>query len=147
MSESVVVDFVMLANHVEVVNGMLYVSGGGWTDHRRPILPAGSAPPLSHLGIAASVLVPWNETNIPHVLTVQIEDEDSNVILKIEGHLNVGRPPNLPPGSSQPVMFGFPLDLQFPHPGGYRIAAFVGDGETKHWPFRVHDMPVVTGVF
>jgi hypothetical protein len=147
MSESVVVDFVMLANHVEVVNGMLYVSGGGWTDHRRPIPPAGNPPPLSHLGIAASVLVPWNETNQPHVLTVQIEDEDAKAILKIEGHLNVGRPPNLPPGSSQPVMFGFPLDLQFPHAGTYRIVAYIDDGEQKHWPFRVHDMPVVTGVF
>lgn len=139
------VDFLLLANHVEIVNGLLYTSGAGWTDHRRPVLPAGSPPHVSHLGIAASVSVPWSETNQPHVLVVQIEDAEANSIVRVEGYLNVGRPPSLPYGASQPVMFGFAIDIEFPHAGAYRIAASVDDGEAKHWPFRVHDVPVIVG--
>jgi hypothetical protein len=142
MTDTVTVDSLVLANHVEVVNGLLYVSGGGWTDHRRP-LPPGGAPLPSHLGIGVCVFVPWNETNRPHVLTVLIEDEDGNPLVKIEGHINVGRPPQLPQGAAQPVMLGFPLDVPFPHAGGYRVVASIdGDEAAKRWPFRVHDVPV-----
>lgn len=143
--EALEVDFLLLANHVEIVNGLLYTSGAGWTDHHRPVLQTGSPPHVSHLGIAASVSVPWHETNCPHILVVQIEDDDAHAILKVEGRLNVGRPPNLASGTAQPVMFGFALDVQFPHAGEYRIAASVDDSEPKHWPFRVHDVPVVIG--
>ena len=143
--EALEVDFLLLANHVEIVNGLLYTSGAGWTDHRRPVLPAGSPPHMSHLGIAASVSVPWHETNSPHVLVVCIEDADGNAIASVEGCLNVGRPPSLPSGTSQPVMFGFALDIEFPHAGAYRISASVDNGEPKHWPFRVHDVQVVVG--
>jgi len=139
------VDFLLLANHVEIVNGLLYTSGAGWTDHRRPVFPPGSPPHVSHLGVAVSVSVPWSETNQPHVLVVQIEDADANSIARVEGCLNVGRPPSLPVGASQPVMFGFAIDVEFPHAGAYQITAAVDDGEPKHWPFCVHDVPVVVG--
>ena len=63
MAETAAVDFVLMANHVEVVNGLLYVSGGGWTDHHRRLPPDGAPIPPSHLGIGVSVVVPWNEKN------------------------------------------------------------------------------------
>jgi len=78
---------------------------------------------------------------------VQIEDEDAQALIRIEGQLNVGRPAALPAGAIQPVFFGFPLDIPFPHAGGYRVVARVGaDGEPKTWPFRVHDLPARTVV-
>jgi hypothetical protein len=139
--ESVTVDFLLVANHVEVVNGLLYVSGGGWTEHRRPLTPQG--PALSHLGIGVSVLVPWTATNQPHTLTIQVEDEDATPVLKIDGQFNVGRPPTLPAGAEQPVLLGFPLNVQFPHAGTYRAIATVDeDGASKHWTFRVYDVPM-----
>jgi uncharacterized protein DUF6941 len=145
MAETAAIDFVLMANHVEVVNGLLYVSGGGWTDHHRRLPPDGSPIPPSHLGIGVSVVVPWNETNRSHTLIVQIEDEDAQALIRIEGQLNVGRPATLPAGAIQPVFFGFPLDIPFPHAGGYRVVARVGeDGEPKMWPFRVHDLPART---
>ncbi len=140
--DEVVVEFLMLANHVETVNGLVYVSGGGWTDHHRPIV-RGAPVPNTHLGIATSVTVPWTKTNQPHTLTVRVEDEDGIVVAKLDAQMNVGRPPQLPPGASQPVMLGFALDMQFPHAGTYRLVAQLdGAGEAKRWPFRVHDIPL-----
>ncbi len=136
------IEFVLLANHVENVHGLLYVSGGGWTDSRRPVAP-GASPPPTHLGIALSVAVPWHETNQPHTLTIQIENDDATtVVAAIEAQINVGRPPNLPPGADQHMMMGLPLDLVFPSAGGYRVVARLDDaGDVKTWAFRVHDVP------
>jgi len=147
MAETAAVDFVLVANHVEVVNGLLYISGGGWTDHHRRLPSDGAPIPLSHLGIGVSVVVPWNETNRTHMLVVRIEDEDAQTLVRIEGQLNVGRPAALPAGAIQPVFFGFPLDIPFPRAGGYRVVAQMGEtGEPKAWPFRVHDLPARTVV-
>ena len=141
MLESVSIDFLLVANHVEVVNGLLYVSGGGWTEHRRPVTPQG--PSLSHIGIGVSVLVPWTATNQQHTLTIVIEDEDATPLLKIDGQINVGRPPTLPVGAEQSVLLGFPLNIQFPHAGTYRAVAMIDEGgEARRWTFRVHDVPV-----
>ncbi|MBF6590393.1 MAG: hypothetical protein IVW57_07655 [Ktedonobacterales bacterium] len=131
----------LLANHVEAVNGLLYMSGGGWTDHRRAV-PRGGQPPPTHLGIGLGVAIPWHETNQPHEITIQIENDDATLtVARVEAQFNVGRPPNLPPGSEQHVMMGLPLDVVFPDAGGYRVVAQLdGDGEVKTWAFRVHDV-------
>ncbi len=143
MIESVRLDFLLVANHVEVINGLIYVSGGGWTEHRRPVTPQG--PALSHLGIGVSVLVPWTATNQPHTLKIVIEDEDAAPLLNIDGQINVGRPSTLPAGSEQSVLLGFPLNILFPHAGTYRAVASVDEGgETKHWTFRVFDVAMQT---
>lgn len=142
MREMVTVDFLIVANHAELVNGLLYLVGGGWTDHHRAVR-VGADAPMSHLGIAVGVRVPWNETNQPHLLTIQIEDEDASSLLKLEATLKVGRPPQLTPGTEQPVVFGFPIDVRFPSAGGYRVVARLdSEGEVKRWGFRVHDIPV-----
>jgi hypothetical protein len=140
MSERVQIDYLILANHVEAINGMLYISGGGWTELYRQLLPDGRIP-SSHLGVGASVAIPWNETNIPHRLAVQIEDEDGAVILRAEVALNVGRPPHLSPGTEQHVVLAMPADITFPHSGGYRVVLNLDDeGDTKLWNFTVRDI-------
>src|SRR5262245_18152609 len=141
MLEMVRVDFLLVANHVEVINGLLYVSGGGWTEHSRVLTPNG--PALSHLGIGGSVRVPCTATKQPHSLTLIIEDEAATPVVNMDGQINVGRPPQLPAGSEQPVQLGCPLNVVCPHAGTYRIVAAVDeDGDTKRWTFRVHDLPM-----
>jgi hypothetical protein len=129
------IDYLFVADHVEVVNGKLYVNGGGWSDITR--LPN----QLSHFGIGLSLCIPWNETNQPHDLLVRLENEDSNQELaKAEMQINVGRPPTLPKGSDQHLAIGMMLSTVFPSAGGYRVTAEVDQNQQmKHWAFRVHD--------
>lgn len=134
-------DFLILANHVEVQNGLLYMNGGGWSDHHRGVL-AGSPPPVSTFGIAVGVLVPWSETNVPHQLSVGIEDEDGASVAQLGASLTTGRPPELPPGADQRAVMAMMFNLQFQRPGEYRIVARLGDQSPRMTTFRVHDHPV-----
>lgn len=140
MAETVSIDFVMLANHVEAGNGLLYISGGGWTDHHR-IIQSGRVPP-SHFGIAVSVCIPWTATERPHSVIIRIEDDDATVtIVRTEAQLSVGRPPGLPPGGEQHAFVAVNVDTMFPKAGGYRVVASLDDDvDVRRWAFRVHDV-------
>lgn len=137
------IDTLMLANHAEAINGLLYVSGGGWTDHHRRI--QGDTPPTSHFGIALSLRVPWHETNQRHIFVVEVQNDDATVtVMRAEGEFNVGRPAQLPPGTTQHAVLAITVDATFPAPGGYRVVATIDEGKsTATWPFRVHDVRAV----
>lgn len=112
-------------------------------EHPCPASQADGASPISHFGIGVSVRVPWNQTNRPHRLAVRVENDDATVVIaNLDSQLNVGRPPQLPPGADQHVAIGVNVDTVFPQAGGYRVITLVGDdGDRKSWAFRVHDMP------
>lgn len=88
------IEFLLLANHAEVQNGLLYVSGAGWSDmFQQPPGPEGQFAP-NHFGIGASISVPWDETNQPHHLVILIlREEDSSELARVETDIEVGRPP------------------------------------------------------
>ena len=106
--------------------------------YRQPS-PEGQFPP-HHFGIGASVLIPWDQTNQPHHLTIRIELEDKTVVSQVETDVEVGRPPGLPAGTDQRVLLGIGVDTVFPSQGTYRVAAEV-DEDTRSVSFRVHDQP------
>jgi hypothetical protein len=133
------VETLILANHAEAINGLLYMSGGGWTDHWRPPVPTGGLP-ISHLGVAVTVIVPWNEIDMAHHVYVAIEDDDGQTMLQMVSGVQIGRPPDLPPGSDQRAVLAMLMNLVFPHPGGYRLLGRLGN-QTKTVQFRVHDLP------
>lgn len=134
------IEFLILANHAEARDGLLNLLGGGWTEHRRRI-PKGGTAPVSHFGIGVSVLVDWNDTNRPHRLILRIENADGHEIAKIEGDVEVGRPPGIQPGSSQRTVLAFNIDTRWPSAGTYRVVARLGDKpETeREVAFRVLD--------
>jgi len=133
------IEFLILANHAEVRDGLLNLLGGGWTDHWRRIGPGG--PPNSHFGIGVGVRIDWNDTNRPHHITLRFETSDGKTVAKIEGDMEVGRPAGLQPGSSQLAALAFNLDTRWPSAGTFRVTARLGDkAETeKEVTFRVHD--------
>lgn len=134
------IEFLILANHAEVRDGLLNLLGGGWIEHRRRV-PKGGPTPISHFGIGVSVLVDWNDTNRRHHLTIRIENADGQEIAKIEGDVEVGRPPGIQPGSSQRTVLAFNVDTRWPSAGTYRVVARLGDqSETeREVAFRVLD--------
>lgn len=136
------IELLCLANHVEAVNGLLYMVGGGWTDHHRPANQPNGQPTISHIGIAVMVRVPWNETNRPHRFQVEIQDLDGNSFMKVEGDLNMGRPPQISPGATQHACIAINGDTVFQRTGGYVLRATIGgDPATlRTWEFRVHDI-------
>lgn len=135
------IENLMIANHAEVVNGLLYVSGGCWTRHHRTRPNEGDPPPRSTFGIAMTVLVPWTEANRPHTVTVTVESEDDpqHPVVNVKGELVVGRPPEARPGSEQRAAFAVNTSVQFPKPGGYSLKAALSSGDLRSVSFEVID--------
>jgi len=133
------VETLMVANHIEAINGLLYVSGGGWTDLWRGTFPEGQAP-VNHFGIGLGVRIGWTETNRQHHLVVRLAHEDGEEIFRGEADVEVGRPPGVPEGSDQRAVLAITLEMQFPRPGGYQLATELAR-EERSISFRVHDRP------
>ncbi len=134
------VELLTVANHAEAINGLLYLSGAGWTDLRRSMPPQGPVP-VNHIGIGIAILVAWNETNQRHRVTLRIENADGGELMSMQADLEMGRPPGLVPGSDLRGVIAINGELQFPAAGIYRVVTSVADSQ-RSVTFRVHDVPV-----
>ncbi len=132
------IELLTLANHAEVQNGLLYLSGAGW-DRVTRAYKEGKKPRPQHFAIALSVLVPWSETNQRHEVVIRVEDEDGHhKLMEAKANIEVGRPPGKVPGSDSRSPLVVTGILQFPKAGGYRVRATLGD-EQRDYAFRVID--------
>ncbi len=127
------IDFILLADRAEVLNGKLYVMGGAWTelgiiDFAMP----------ANVSLAIGVLVPWNATDEDVLLKVFFETEDGTRIRpEISANLNVGRPPGAVRGQEFRSIIAVNVAIKFPAAGMYRAVATLGEMEQKHTTFRV----------
>lgn len=129
------IDYLLLAEHAEVIGNKLYLMGGGWDT-----MSVAEAPANVRLTLAAGVRVEWDETNAPVPLLVRVDDDDAQEVFRVEGQMNVGRPPNLAPGTSQLSQMTFAVALSLPRFGGYRISLTAGPAERtlrRAIPFRL----------
>jgi hypothetical protein len=122
------IEFVLIADAVENVNGKLYVMGGGWAVFR-----SASFPVQVRFGIAASLLVSWEETNAQHDVHIKVAEnpdrprQAANIQpLEIGSKIQVMRPPGLEEGSMQRVFLAVNGNLPIPYAGKYRVTATVG---------------------
>lgn len=131
-----------LANHAEVQNGLLYISGAEWDTVTRTCPAGGQAKP-QHLAVALSVVVPWTEANTPQTVSIRMEDEDGLAnLLEARLDLEVGRPPGKPHGSDSRSTVAFNGEVRFPKQRGYRVVARIGEADMKSYSFRVVDQVV-----
>ena len=129
--ESVTLEFVMLSDHAEVVNGKLYMMGGGYD--RRYISNIKDSVTLRAV---VSVLVPWNMTNQTHLVKLRIETEDGATLgQEVQGNLNVGRSVEAISGQMFRVMAVINFTLTLPQLGAYRVIATLDSGESKATTF------------
>jgi hypothetical protein len=135
------VEYLLLANHAEVQNGLLYVSGAGWANLYRGSRKPGDPLLISHFGIGASILIPWDETNQRHQLVIRVVKVDSDEELaRVEGGMEIGRPPGLESGAEQRVAVALGVDVPFPGEGSYRVVVQVGQDQ-RSVGFKVLDQP------
>jgi len=133
----------LLANFAEVRDNMLYAMGAGWTI-------IGPAP--SQFAIAALVEVPWEETNRPLRLLFEIFDVDGQPFsvgtltgdrpFQIGAELSVGRPPDVPPGTTflTPVAINV-QPIQFRPGQQYVMRASIDGAQMDEVHFRVRQQP------
>ncbi len=109
--------------------------GGGWDTYQAPEVPL-----QIRVALAIGVRVGWEETNVPIPVHVTIDDDDGKELVRIDGQLNVGRPPGLPAGSTQLSQMAVNVPLNVTAFGGFRVRIAAGEGEPadiRTLPFRV----------
>lgn len=135
LTEHVEVDFLLLADRAEILNGKLYMMGGAWD--RRFVSNIEAPVPLS---IAIGVLVPWNLTNEQHTLEIRIVDDDGDTILPTPTvTLNVGRPIQSTKGQSFRAMAVVNAMWKLPQFGAYCIVVSIAGQEAKRVTFYAVD--------
>ena len=120
----------MLCDHAQVADGKLFINGGGISRFHGPGLPPSTA-------LALLMLVPWENTNAPITLDLQLLTQDGQPVqdpggspIRIQIQTEVGRPPGIEPG----VPIDLPLTFQV---GGLRLPSgrytwrLSVDGETS----------------
>jgi hypothetical protein len=134
LTDAVGIEFLILADHAEVLNGKIYMMGGGWD----VFTVRSGFPARKSFAIAMGVRVPWEETNRPHRVEVRLVDEDNQTVAaQIEGDLIQGRPAMLPQGHSQVVPFALQIHAEFKQPAEYAIRTLLNGEFARAWPFRV----------
>ena len=121
------VDFLLLADRAEAINGKLYMMGGAWerigvVDFAQPLV----------ISVALGILVPWSATNQNHTLALEIRDADGQPIpFKVEATFVAGRPPFLT-GETQRMLLTIPgASVMLPGAGSYVLAASIDGAEAK----------------
>jgi hypothetical protein len=118
------IEFLLIADAVEVVNQKLYALGGGWNRWS-----AKSFPTQIRLGLAVSVSVPWERTNERIPVAISILDADGHDVGpgKIAAEVEIGRPTGIAQGTSQRAILGVNAAFPIEKPGRYVIRAVAGD--------------------
>lgn len=144
----------ILCNHAEAVNNLLFVSGGGID--QAIIQPGQPAPWGVSIGMGLSIQVPWTATNHEHSVRVTLVDADGQPVevptspearqeFGVDLRFNVGRPPQLTPGTSQTVQLAINIPvLPFETLGQYEFVVAIDGHEEKRLGYRIVGQPGVT---
>jgi hypothetical protein len=137
----------ILCNHVESVNNLLYIAGGGVD---RAVIPPGMNPPYPiALGIGVMVTVPWQQTNQQHQVEIDLMDEDGDPVTVSVGPdataplhaqliFNVGRPPGLMVGDEQHVCLAANMPgIPMPKLGKYEFVIRLDGSDERRLAYRI----------
>ncbi|MFN0094476.1 MAG: DUF6941 family protein [Dehalococcoidia bacterium] len=128
-------DSVIIADYADITGGKLYLMGGGWDTTTVQAVPA-----QVRMAVAVGVRIGWEETNRPIPVRITVVDDDMQELVRLEAQVNVGRPPNLLPGSTQLAQVAVNLVVNAQHGGGHAVTVRAGDGADaveRTLPFRV----------
>lgn len=125
-------DFLLVADRAEAVNGKLYLLGGAWDR-----ITLSQFPGSANFDVALGVLVGYTETNERHEFNLTLEDDDNQVVLgPVTGQFELGRPPGLKPAQAQRFMVAVRGPFPIPRAGCYHwVLSLDGHraGRTTFW--------------
>ena len=125
--EHVGLDFLMLADRAEFLNGKLYMMGGLYD---RVEVKDLNNPPV--INIVVGIVIPWALANQEHSVVLRVETEDGELLGKeIIGRVTVARPLNALPGQVFKAVMALNIRTKFPSYGAYRISAIGPGGDAK----------------
>ena len=125
------VDYLLVADRAEVVNGKLYLMGGSW-DRIQPQ----QFPHRMMLGIALGVRIPFAYTDDQHTVAIELFHGETRMI-GFEAKLATGRPPGMA-GMDMLVPMAFNIPIAIPDEGRVALKAVI-DGSHG----RRHDIKVI----
>lgn len=120
------VDFLILADRAESLNGKLYLMGGGWD-----VLSPPNAQTAMNFSCALGILVPWHATNSDQHCRLRLENADGGEVFAMTVNFRCGRPPHLEQGAIQRVIMAIPVAVAFPTSGVYVLTAAIGEDERR----------------
>jgi hypothetical protein len=126
------VEWLILADAAQVINGKLYLLGGGWTT-----LTVAGFPAQHRCALAAAFAVPWTETSRAHAVELEVVTEDGQTLATVNGRFEVGRPPGILPGQPQRLQFAAEMVLAFEAPGVFVVIARADGEERRRVQFNV----------
>ncbi len=125
------VDYLLVADRAEVVNGKLYLMGGSWDRIQPPQFPH-----RMMLGIALGVRIPFAYTDDQHTVAIELLHDDTRMI-GFEAKLSTGRPPGMA-GMDMLVPMAFNIPIAIPGEGQVTLRAAID----QH-PGRRHEIKVI----
>jgi hypothetical protein len=132
------IETVLVANHAEVVNGLLYISGAGWTDlWRGPVND--QAPPITHFGMAITVSLDSKDLGQALVIDLSLVHEGGKEVFRGGATVKVEPSPSVPEGVPQLALSAINIEIVFPLEGGYILSTALAGQQPKKVAFRVHD--------
>lgn len=141
------VDYLVLADAAAAADGKHYIHGAGWEYLYVASFPV-SQPMIS---VAIRLRIPWEDTNYPHNLELDVVDADGQSILPqlpgpIRGPITVGRPPAIEVGADQVACLVINLmGLEFTRRGAYVVVLRIEGTDASRAPFRVELHPAIMG--
>ncbi len=124
----------LLADFAQVVQGKLYVMGGGWS-------VTGPQPQPS--AVALKIEVPWTQTNRRHEFKMELLDADGRAVVLpgpegekpvlMTGQFEVGRPPGVSPGTPLDMPLALTLGPLPLMPGRYVWKLSINNATKDEW--------------
>lgn len=129
----------MLADHAQVAEGKLFISGGGWS---------ACGPGACPCAVAVIFHVPWQETGQKIAFSLRLIDEDGRAVIQpgaqdglpvqVNGHFDARRRPGMTLGAEMNVPMSFNIVLHLPPGGRYSWVLDVDGHADDSWrlPFE-----------
>lgn len=116
-------DWAMIAEAVQVRDGLAYVLGGGFDT-----VVSGQLPASLQGGVVVRLLLHRTEADRQHAVEVRVLDEDGEELLRLHGHFQPRVPDELPLGWDIPLLVTFSIgNLSLPREARYSVE-ILGDG-------------------